>query len=473
MKNNLKLLLVACLALCVLLVSCANRGPGKNLIDREEPAQFKPTPDVDVDPELLKKYQTHKENAPLAFTTYENNPAEDFEYSITDGGVIIENYIGEGDIVLIPDTIEGVSVHTLEKTSFAGKDVRAVYVPDSVKIIRKGAFEDCKSLSTLRIPFIGNGEGDNNGGVIFGSDEYISNGLKVPGSLKMLIVGEGVSEVCANSLSYFKSLEAIILPSSLKKIGQFAFNECRSLVYVDLGGVKYIEEYAFLCAESLISLDVPDTTLEISLGAFMECESLKYISLPFVGGSNAENRYIGYIFGAEDPAWNGDFVPAMLSYVTVRSENVPNAAFEGCINLIEVTLENGVETVGERAFANCKSMQSVIVADSVQNIGADAFINCYTLESVVISTNAKLSSIGVQSFMNCRSLKTVRLPMTITEIPAGAFWGCAALETVDAVRITSVGANAFRGCESLSHVTGITVGGIHATGNTNLRILLG
>ena len=454
MKNRSKFLLTAVLLLCLVLASCANRGPGKNLIERGEVGEFIPTPDIDVDPTLLQKYQTHKENAPLAFTTYEDNSAEDFEYSMSDGGVTIDKYIGERDIVVIPDTIEGKSGTVLGAEAFFGQSVRAVYVPDSVRIIKKSAFEGCKSLSTLRIPFVGNGEGDDNGGVIFGADDYVSNGLMIPGSLKMLIIGEGVKEIRSNSLSYFKSLEAIILPSSVEKIGQFAFNECRSLVYVDFGGTRVIEEYAFLCDESLISLEIPDSVTEISLGAFMQCDSLKFISLPFVGGSVNANRYIGYIFGAESLSWNGDFLPMTLSYVTVRGEEVPSQAFDGCVNLIEVTLADGVKTVGERAFANCKSMQSVVFYDSVETVSANAFLNCYTLETVDISSTSSLKTIGIQAFMNCRSLEEIKLPAGVTELLAGTFLGCRALKTVEGAGIVSVSDSAFRGCDSFTSVNG-------------------
>ena len=210
-----------------------------------------------------------------------------------------------------------------------------------------------------------------------------------------------------------------------------AFNECRSLVYVDFGGAQVIEEYAFLSCDSLVTLEIPDSVTEIRLGAFMQCDSLKYISLPFVGSSKFENQFIGYIFGAENKAWNNDFLPMTLSYVNVRGDSVPNMAFENCQNLIEVTLEEGVRSIGERAFSSCKSMQSVIVADSVESIGADAFSNCYSLEKVEISGNSALKSVGLQAFMNCRSLKSISFPSSVGTLDRGIFLGCNLLETVN------------------------------------------
>ncbi len=472
MKIKVKIVVVLILAMCLCFVGCADRGPGNELIERESEADFVPTPDIEFDEELLKKYQTHKENAPLAFKSYSENSASDFEFSDTEGGVIIDKYIGSVDIVVIPEIIEGKSVVSLSETSFSDSTVRAVYVPDSVKVIKKGAFEGTKNISTLRIPFIGDGEGDNNGGVIFGSDDYVSNGLKIPGSLKMLIIGEGEREVYSNSLSYFKSLEAVILPDSVQKIGQFAFNECRSLVYVDFGGTKLIEEYAFLSCVSLISLEISDEVSEISLGAFMQCDSVKYMSLPFIGGSIEENQYIGYIFGAENRAWNGSFVPLSLSYVNIRCESVPDMSFEGCYNLIEVTFDNGVKSIGERAFSDCKSMQSVIFADSVESIAANAFSNCYTLEKIEFSSTCALKSIGMQAFMNCNSLEIVSLPEGISELPAGIFLGCENLKSFSGVNITAVKSGAFYGCDGLESVNGIHRDGVEAERNSKLLEIL-
>ena len=435
MNKKVFISLALILGICVSFAGCSNKGPGSELIEREEETEFVATPDVDPSSELLQKYNSHKENAPLAFKSNTENPATDFEYSLLDNGVAITKYIGSGDIVMIPEKIEGKDVVRITATSFADSGVRAVYIPDSVCAIEKGAFENCLNLSTLRVPFIGDGEGETNGGVIFGADDIISNGIKVPGSLKMLIIGEGEVEISSNSLSYFKNLEAVILPSSVLKIGRFAFNECRSLVYVDFGGAKLIEEYAFLACDSLIYLDIPDTVMNIRLGAFMQCDQLKYISLPFVGGSETENRYIGYIFGAESKAWNNSFVPMTLSYVNIRGAGVPDMAFEGCTNLIDVTLAEGVSFIGERAFSNCKSMQSVTVADSVESIGACAFSNCYTLDRVEISSGSRLRSVGIQAFMNCKALRSISFPSAVGTLDSGIFLGCDGELTVNGEKI--------------------------------------
>ena len=52
---------------------------------------------------------------------------------------------------------------------------------------------------------------------------------------------------------------------------------------------------------------------------------------------------------------------------------VPNGAFAGCIALSEVTLQNGVQSVGMMAFAMCVSLRDVTLPASVTFIGRDAF----------------------------------------------------------------------------------------------------
>ena len=78
--NNKKFVTLALLVgLCLSAAGCANYGPGNDLIDREPVEDFVPTPDIDVDEELMQKYQAHKENAPLAFKSNNENSASDFE----------------------------------------------------------------------------------------------------------------------------------------------------------------------------------------------------------------------------------------------------------------------------------------------------------------------------------------------------------------------------------------------------------
>ena len=46
-------------------------------------------------------------------------------------------------------------------------------------------------------------------------------------------------------------------------------------------------------------------------------------------------------------------------------KDIPDGTFEGCINLVEVHLNDGLHFIGNRAFRDCKALQQVTIPPSV------------------------------------------------------------------------------------------------------------
>ena len=156
-KIKLAALILALSLSASAFVGCAKVA--EDFIEREPPSEVVIYDQSKENAELLGKYNTHKENSTLAFTTYEKNEKSDFEYEIQNEKVIIKKYVGERDIVVIPDVIDGMAVYELADRAFEGLQVRAVYVPDSVEKIGFAVFSECSKMSTLRLPIVGNGDG--------------------------------------------------------------------------------------------------------------------------------------------------------------------------------------------------------------------------------------------------------------------------------------------------------------------------
>ncbi|MBQ7446183.1 MAG: leucine-rich repeat protein [Clostridia bacterium] len=74
---------------------------------------------------------------------------EDFDYEIKDDFVIIKEYKGTGDTVVIPEKIEGLKVLMIDDGAFKEKPVTEVYVPKYVEVIGENAFKGCDKLETL------------------------------------------------------------------------------------------------------------------------------------------------------------------------------------------------------------------------------------------------------------------------------------------------------------------------------------
>lgn len=439
---------------CFSYVGCVQKPEAEKVTEWEGKEDFEPSGEMTAEVlELNSRYDTYAQNATLAFS--QNLPVgeSDFEYEETEGGIMITAYVGAEQIVVIPESIGGKTVIALGETSFADLNVRAVYVPDCVIRIEKGAFSGCDNLSTMRLPFVGDGAENTYFGYIFGADSYENHAVKVPTSLDMVIVGDKTVEIAANAFAGCKTLSAVVLPVSITKIGDFAFYECKDLVYISRNvAVKEVGNYAFGYCSLLFKAEFLMAE-SLGLGAFYECNSIRSLSLPFVGGSAYENRFIGYIFGAETADYNDEFVPSSLFSVSVSAlqcKDIPDRAFAGCANISEMIFDMEIESVGIRAFYSCRSLQSIKLPDGIKTIGDDAFFGCDNLETVELGND--LESLGMQAFYGCRKLKSVIVPEKVTEIKPSVFALCESLETVVLKGVKKVGKDAFSNCEALNSV---------------------
>ena len=81
-----------------------------------------------------------------------------FNYTITNGTITITGYTGPGGEVVIPDTINGLSVTSIRYTAFYNGAAPLPYtltgitIPDSVTNIGLAAFVNCTSLRNIAIP---------------------------------------------------------------------------------------------------------------------------------------------------------------------------------------------------------------------------------------------------------------------------------------------------------------------------------
>ena len=80
----------------------------------------------------------------------ENAPVTDvskFEYRDVENGIAITKYNGDDEIVVLPDTIEGKSVVSIDNNSFVNnKTMLGLKFANSIKSVGSNAFENCSAL---------------------------------------------------------------------------------------------------------------------------------------------------------------------------------------------------------------------------------------------------------------------------------------------------------------------------------------
>jgi len=131
---------------------------------------------------------------------------------------------------------------------------------------------------------------------------------------------------------------------------------------------------------------------------------------------------------------------------------IGNGAFEGCIGLREVVLNDSLREIGDEAFHGCSSLQSINFPSTVTKIGASAFSGCSSLDAVVLYEG--LASIDVGVFAGCVALQSIIFPSTITEIGSKAFHGCTNLRDVvlnDGLK--KIHSSSFESCMFLQSIT--------------------
>ena len=78
----------------------------------------------------------------------------------------------------------------------------------------------------------------------------------------------------------------------------------------------------------------------------------------------------------------------------------------------EVTIPDGVTSIGACAFYNCTGLTSINIPDGVTRIGSSAFFECAELTSIKIPSS--VTSIGDLAFSACNKLPEITVPCDST-----------------------------------------------------------
>lgn len=102
-------------------------------------------------------------------------------------------------------------------------------------------------------------------------------------------------------------------------------------------------------------------------------------------------------------------------------QEIGSNAFDDCLeNLTGITFPEGFTTIQERAFEGT-ALTSVTIPGGVKEV-PNAFEGCMDLIEVILSEGVE--EIACDAFADCESLRDVTLPASVTEIDDCAFYGC-------------------------------------------------
>lgn len=225
------------------------------------------------------------------------------------------------------------------------------------------------------------------------------------------------------------------------------------------GGVTSVCDYAFYSYPNISYVNISETVTDIGTKAFSQCLSLTAISVDSDNQHYSSDDY-GVLFDKyKEELIQYPVCSSAASYKIPESvRSITDDAFRYCENITNVTLPNGLASIGDEAFYS-SAITSIIIPSSVTNIGINAFGWCFNLKSISVDSenqyyssdeygvlfnkeknelikypnNSKqtvysipegVTTITADAFENCYRLNSVTIPESVTEIGSGVFFNC-------------------------------------------------
>lgn len=337
------------------------------------------------------------------------------------------------------------------------------------------------------------------------------------------IDGVPVTAIDKSVFMHCDKLELVIIPDSVKSIGNHAFQNCKALKTVIMfDSVESIGDYAFAGCESLESIVIPAGVKNIGKWAFERCTALESITIlnkDCVIDGNAQTICNGYTETPIVPFFNGKIcgydgssakayaeeygysfsgfeVAPVTTTVTTRPTTtttsttatttanninttttaVSDLSTASTTTVTEVTYPTGsFENLTYVNYGDCigikkcdKSATTVAIPDEIEGLPVKrieeyAFWDCSDLTSVTIPDSVEVIKAG--AFAECSSLTSIVIPDSVKSVEGALFRGCSSLTSVKLPDgIDCIYGGMFADCTNLTSVTlpeSITIIGYH------------
>ena len=288
----------------------------------------------------------------------------------------------------------------------------------------------------------------------------------------------------ADSTAFYTSnpdrYTTLALPSTLKRIGKFAFGFFSNLKAVTLPeGLEEIGAEAFM-ESSIDQVYIPASVKHIGRRAFNP-NCLKTINVATDNKAYDSREDCNAII---ESSTNTLILGCINTQIPASVKVIGNSAFYGCKSLVRANLPEGLTEIKDGAFRSCTALQVIVLPHSLVSIGDISFYQCYQIQEIRIpssvehigeralygSENMHLSVESGNPYYDSREdcnavieTKTNRLikgsnnshiPSTVTSIGSAAFESCTGLTEVNLPDgLTVIEGSAFDGCKNLAQVS--------------------
>lgn len=298
----------------------------------------------------------------------------------------------------------------------------------------------------------------------------------------------GVKEIGAKAF-YDTSIKKLLLPGTLTKIGDSAFEGSDALTEIDFSHVRNDLVYGahiFASCKSLAKVSITDNVgpMEFS-SVFYKCSNLGKVEVSPNNENYESDEDVLYSKGKETLLYYPDGKTGEFT-IPAETKRIGGGVFRAKSNITRITIPANVIEIGENAFEKCANLTEVIFAAPAENeqaeplrIGDGAFCNCTALTSITLPArtesigagaftfdrksdsalaevvlNEGLETIGDSAFARCGALTNIVIPSSVNTIGKSAF-SMSGLTTVnfEGTGELTLGTSVFYLCEDLTSVT--------------------
>ncbi len=426
--------------------------------------------------------------------------------------------------------------------------LRKVIIPYTVKEIKQNAFNGNNTIEEVEF------QTKSGKGVTKIGDFAFANCT----NLKSIVIPDTVTDIGSDAFYNCSNMTNIKLSKKIKQISYEMFHSCRALVELNIPeGVTYIGAGGIANCSALKKLVIPSTLNSISDNVFYGSNSIEEINIKDGSGFVYENGMLinknrTNIYYLSESAVNIEtfIVPQGITTLganLLRNNKIKKVVIPSSVNYIEVdfftsnvdeieiatdnpkyivsndaiyskdkkilymyfskgsevTLEDGVTTIGPKAFKNARAsiiklpqsvkelsayaiytsyVKKVVIGENINNINRYAFYACdldlemkknnyyiwadgllYNKDKTkVIECTKNLQQveipegvveIGDNAFQSRGSIKNIKLASTVSKIGNGTFAGCNGFVEIEIPsKVTVIGTNCFESTNNLKKI---------------------
>lgn len=245
-------------------------------------------------------------------------------------------------------------LESIGEYAFYQCNLQSIYLPSTVSSIGAAVFSNNNNLRTIIVSTdnaVYDSRNDCNAIIETVTNTLISGCCYtvIPNTVE--VIGNGAFMYCNNDTVF----SDIVLPSSVRKIDENAFNSCYSIRSINLENVTELGKLAFFLCRELVDVSLGEGLTEIPNECFEYCWKLSSVKFP----STLQTIGTSAFYNCQA----NEFVSIDLSNTVIRT--IGNRAFEGCYHIETIKLPATIESLGVATFENCQDVSEIFINKNV------------------------------------------------------------------------------------------------------------